>query len=77
MQITKCDKKGRIYLRESLRSRYGERFMVVEAPDELVLLPLPDDPVADLGELGKGLPTASLKQLRARILARANAEVLG
>ena len=75
MQITKCDKKGRIHLRESLRSRYGERFMVVEATDELVLLPVPDDPVEDLGELGGKLPNISLQQLRAKILERARREV--
>ena len=77
MQITKCDRKGRIYLKEALRSRYGDRFIVVEASDELVLLPVPDDPVDDLAELGQKLPTASMKQLRASILARAKTEVRG
>lgn len=77
MQITKCDGKGRIYLKEALRSRYGDRFMIVEAPDELVLLPVPDDAVHDLAELGRRLPKASMKQLRASILARAKKEVRG
>ncbi len=77
MQITECDRKGRIYLKEALRSRYGHRFIVVEAPDELVLLPVPDDPVDDLAELGRKLPRASLRRLRAKILARAKKEVRG
>ncbi len=74
MQIARCDKKGRIYLKESLRTRYGDRFVAVEALDELVLLPVPDDPVEDLGELGGKLPNISLQQLRARILERARRE---
>ena len=55
MQETQCDAKGRIYLREKTRARYGKRFVVVEAPDEIILLPIPDDPVADLAEFGKPL----------------------
>ncbi len=75
MQIARCDKTGGISLKESLRTRYGDRFVVVEAPDELVLLPIPDDPVEDLGELGGKLPNISLQQLRAKILERARREV--
>ena len=51
--------------------------MVIEAPDELVLLPVPDDPVDDLAKLGRKLPRADLRQLRASILARAKKEVRG
>ena len=43
--------------------------------EELVLLPVPNDPVEDLGELGGKLPKISLQQLRARILVRARREV--
>ncbi len=45
---------------------YGDRFMIVEAPSELVLLPVPDDAVDDLAELGRRLPKTSMKQLRAQ-----------
>lgn len=75
MQIARCDKKGRIYLKESLRTRYGDRFVLIEGPDELVLLPVPDDPVEDLRELGGKLPKISLQELRAKILERARREV--
>ena len=74
MQITRCDKKGRLYLKESVRSRYGSEFVVVETPREVVLIPVPEDPVKDLEELGKPLAKYSLKALRKRILERAREE---
>ena len=76
MQTAQCDAKGRIYLREKTREKYGERFVVVEAPDEIILLPIPKDPVADLAELGKPLRHLSLRQIKAKIRERAKKEVL-
>lgn len=64
MEAMKCDKKGRLYLSTDLRSKYGAVFAVVELPDELLLLPLPDDPVAHLRELGKDLAGYSLDELK-------------
>ncbi len=75
--VVQCDKKGRIYLREALRSRYGERFRVLEAAGELVFLPVPDDPVKALADLGKELGDVSLKAVRAAGRQRALREALG
>ena len=74
MEIT-CDRKGRIYLEESIRARYGKKFIVVEAPGELVLLPVPDDPVKDLREWGKPLRGMSMEEIKQAIQEQAEKEV--
>ncbi len=76
MLIAKCDKKGRIYLKESVRSRYGEKFVIVEGPDGLMLRPVPEDPVKDLEELGRSLRKESLQTIKKRIRQRARKEVI-
>ena len=73
--MTRCDCKGRIYLKEALRARYRERFVVIEAPDA-ILLPVPDDPVTDLAELGRAIPNLSLKALKSRIRQRGKKEAM-
>ncbi len=77
MQISKCDEKGRIYLKQEVRSRYGDRFVVLEVRGELILLPVPKDPVKDLEELGKALKGKSMEELKASIAERARKEVIG
>ena len=76
MQTTKCDSKGRVYLKEGLRSKYGEQFVVVEAPGEIVLLPVPEDPLAELEKMGKKLRGKSLKQIKRMIREEALKEAL-
>ena len=72
---TRCDKKGRVYLRQSIRSKYGERFIVVQGPDRMIFFPVPDDPIEDLAKLGKPLRRLSLKSIKKRIRDRAVQEV--
>ena len=74
MLKSKCDSKGRLYLRESVRDRYGEQFVVVQAPDRLILLPVPSDAVSDLRQLGKPLRGLSLKQIKRQIANQAEKE---
>jgi hypothetical protein len=75
MKQTTCDKKGRIYLRGSVRAKYGDKFVMLEAPGELVLLPVPKDPVKDLEKLGKPLQHLSLREIKRIIERRARQEV--
>lgn len=72
----RCDSKGRLQLWQALRKRYGTRFAIVAAPGRLILIPVPDDPVKDLAELGKPLRGLSIRQIKARIRARAVQEAL-
>ena len=70
-----CDKKGRILLSEAIRSKYGDKFVLLEAPGELVLLPVPKDPVKDLEELGKPLRHMSLREIEKMAYRQAMKEV--
>ena len=56
MYILKLDDKGRILLAKEIRKKYGDEFALVEAPHELVLLPIPKDPLKALRAEGKKLP---------------------
>ena len=76
LRTTKCDSEGRLYLRESIRSRHGVEFVIVETSSGLLLLPVPDDPAADLAELGKKLADLSVKDIKKRLRKRALAEAL-
>ena len=76
MQTAKCDRKGRLYLRESIRSRHGVEFAIVETSGGLLLLPIPDDPAADLAKLGEKLADLSLQDIKKRLRKRALAEAL-
>lgn len=48
MEVDASD--GRIYLSSELREKYGEKFRIVERQDGIVLLPVPEDPLAALRE---------------------------
>ncbi|HSA30103.1 MAG TPA: AbrB family transcriptional regulator [Phycisphaerae bacterium] len=75
MMTAQCDKKGRLQLSSEVRRRYGERFFIVEAPGELVLLPVPDDPVKDLRQWGKPLQGMSMEEIKQAIQEQAEKEV--
>ena len=75
MQKSKCDKKGRLLLKPALRRRYGGEFFVVEMPREVVLLPVPRDPVKDLREWGRPLRHMSMEEIKRAIQEQAEKEV--
>ncbi len=41
---------GRVYLSKDVRERYGEEFELVDRGDAIVLVPVPEDPLAALKE---------------------------
>ena len=75
MITAECDKEGRLQLGPDLRQRYGRKFFVVEAPGELVLLPVAEDPVKDLQKLGRKLEGYTIGELKERIHQQAMDEV--
>ena len=74
MQRTQCDERGRIYLKEDIRAQYGEEFFVVEVPGELILIPVPKDPVKELARIGRKIRRKSLKQMKQAIAEQAAEE---
>ena len=75
MVTAECDEKGRLQLSPEVLQRYGRKFFLVEAPGELVLLPVPDDVVKSLEEWGKPLQHLSLEEIKRIIDKRAMQEV--
>jgi len=65
--LAKVDAKGRIYLKGRLRDRLGSEVYVVELDEGILILPKPEDPVQDLGSIGRGLPDRAIKELREEI----------
>ena len=69
------DKQGRIYLPRKLEKDTGRKFFIVKIDRELMLVPVPSDPVKELERIGKGLPKRTLKQFRKEILQEASKAV--
>lgn len=53
---------GRVYLPKDLRDRLGERFELIDRGDELLLVPIPDDPLQAAREEWDGVEE-SVEQL--------------
>ena len=77
MLKTICDKKGRIRLSQAVRSKYGEKFLVLEGRRELILRPIPRHPLQDLREIGRLLKGKSVEELKEAIEQQAMDEVGG
>lgn len=73
--VTKCDDRGRLYLEKGIRKEYGQMFIVVREPGELILLPVPKDPLRHFQQLGKKPPKASVKTLKEGIRKQAAKDV--
>lgn len=59
------DERGRIYLPKDVRSRFGERYRIVELPSHVALFPVDDDPVAGLREaVGDAFDGADADELK-------------
>lgn len=77
MMKTTCDEEGRIRLDRSIRARYGDQFLVLEGRKELILRPVPDDPLQDLREIGRRLKGKTVSELKEAIEQQALKEVGG
>ena len=77
MQTAKSDSKGRVYLKQSLRSKFGHKFVIFEADDGLVLRAVPHDSVADMQRLGRSIVGQNIDEIKPQIRARARKEACG
>ncbi len=73
--IVKCDAKGRVYIPKKMQERLSKEVFAVETPDGILLIPIPEDPVAELERLGKKLPPLTLKGLKEEIMKQAQDEM--
>ena len=73
----RTDDRGRVTIPKEARDRYGERFRLVEVDSGIKLVPIPDDPLAELRAAASDeLREASLDDLEgaAREAAREQAD---
>ncbi len=65
-EMALMDEKGRVTFGKEDRKRYGRKFWILRLKDEIVLKPVPRDPVADLQRMWKeaGLNKYSIKQIK-------------
>ena len=64
MTGAKADEKRRILLPKYIVEKYGDEYAIIDAGRDIILKPLPKDPVAALMEEGKKLKGVGWKQIR-------------
>ena len=64
MTVSRLDAKRRLVLSKDIVNEYGEEFVIVKLPGEILLKPLPKNPLTTLLEEGKKLKGVTVKRLR-------------
>jgi hypothetical protein len=77
MQETLMDERGRITLGKKLAKRYGKRFAVVPAQNEIILIPKTKDPLKSLRDWGEkaGINKLTMKEIKKIIEQEALKEI--
>jgi hypothetical protein len=74
IEEARMDEKGRINIGKETIKQYGDRFFIVKLSDEIVLIPRPKDPVAELRKWGKEMEIDKLTARDIGVLAEEEAE---
>ena len=76
--VAVADERGRVTLGHEVTERFGREFHVVVLPREVVLIPVPKEPLKDLREMGKKIPEhLSLKDFKRIAEEEAMKEAMG
>lgn len=77
IQIAKTDEKARICVSKEVVKTYGDKFIIVRAPKEIVLLPVPKEPIKELQVLGRkaGIYKIPIQKIKEIIAGEALKEV--
>ncbi|MDE1827995.1 MAG: AbrB family transcriptional regulator [Candidatus Micrarchaeota archaeon] len=73
MEFTVVDERGRVTIGNKLVAKYGKQFIVVPTPEEILLVPTAEDPLAKLKELGKKLKIRNISATEITRLAEEEA----
>ena len=78
MKTAYADERGRITLGSKIVDKHGDRFAVISHGKEVILVPIPKDPLAELRRLGKeaGIDKYTLKELRKMACEEAEKEAM-
>ena len=71
IEEARLDERGRINLGQETKRKYGDRFFVIKLSGEILLIPKPKDPIAELRKWGQKL---GLDQLATNDIKRLVAE---
>ncbi|MHB8396868.1 MAG: AbrB family transcriptional regulator [Thermoplasmataceae archaeon] len=55
IEEARLDERGRINIGQETKKKYGDRFFVIKLSGEILLIPKPKDPVAELRKWGQKL----------------------
>jgi len=66
MPHLRCDEKGRILIPKEMRQKAGTEFHAVQWRGDIILIPVPKDPLRALEEMGRkaGLHKLSIAQIK-------------
>lgn len=73
IEYLQCDVRGRVVLPKDIRESYGDRFVLVKAPREIVLLPASKQALEDLKRMGKEANLQRFSPARLRQMAQEQA----
>ena len=73
IEEAKLDERGRINIGQETKKKYGDRFFVVKLSGEILLIPKPKDPVAELRKWGLKLGLDQLTAVDLKRLAEEDA----
>lgn len=75
MEATTLDEKGRIVVPKKLRKKLGKKVYWYEVDEGMMLVAEPEDPLAELRELGRKLPDKSIEELKKEARKEAGMEL--
>lgn len=77
MAVLECDEKGRVVIPKEMRNELGVKFYAFKSLDEIILRPVPKNPLKELQILGKKLPKdMSVLELKKKAQELAMKEIL-
>lgn len=62
--VSKVDEKRRIVLPKKMIDKLGEEFVIIQVDGDIILKPMPKDPIAALQEEGKKFKGVGWRQIR-------------
>lgn len=74
---SRCDERGRILIPVAIREEFGDEFHIVRSTREIILIPVSEEPLKDLAQMGKkaGLARTPLAKIKEEIRKQAMREI--
>ena len=79
MRTVLADERGRVTLGAKIVDKYGRKFALVSTANEIALVPIAKDPLAELARIGReaGIDKYTLKELRGIAMEEAEKQIGG